>query len=57
MDDRRAIRSLIRGVGVSAEGSWTYEELRRVGDSEEGQRESLVQDPDGYLLRFVEATT
>lgn len=25
-----------------------------VGDSEEGQREFLLQDPDGYLLRFIE---
>jgi catechol 2,3-dioxygenase-like lactoylglutathione lyase family enzyme len=27
---------------------------RRAGDAEEGQKEYLVQDPDGYLLRFVE---
>lgn len=26
----------------------------RVGEHEVGQREFLVQDPDGYLLRFVE---
>lgn len=26
----------------------------RVGDQEVGQREFLVQDPDGYLIRFVE---
>ncbi|MHC2535936.1 bleomycin resistance protein [Bradyrhizobium diazoefficiens] len=26
----------------------------RVGDLEVGQREFLVQDPDGYLIRFVE---
>jgi catechol 2,3-dioxygenase-like lactoylglutathione lyase family enzyme len=26
----------------------------RVGDYEGGQREFLVQDPDGYLLRFAE---
>ncbi|WP_426406870.1 bleomycin resistance protein [Bradyrhizobium ganzhouense] len=26
----------------------------RVGDLEVGQREFLVQDPDGYLVRFVE---
>ena len=26
----------------------------RVGDQESGQREFLVQDPDGYLLRFAE---
>lgn len=27
-----------------------------VDDGEEGQREFLVQDPDGYLLRFAEPT-
>ncbi len=26
----------------------------RIGDHEGGQREFLVQDPDGYLLRFAE---
>jgi catechol 2,3-dioxygenase-like lactoylglutathione lyase family enzyme len=26
----------------------------RVGDRERGQREFLVQDPDGYLMRFAE---
>ncbi|CAA9210552.1 MAG: hypothetical protein AVDCRST_MAG08-90 [uncultured Acetobacteraceae bacterium] len=26
----------------------------RTGDCEGGQREFLVQDPDGYLLRFAE---
>jgi catechol 2,3-dioxygenase-like lactoylglutathione lyase family enzyme len=26
----------------------------RVGDAEHGQRECLVQDPDGYLVRLVE---
>ena len=26
----------------------------RTGDIEGGQREFLVQDPDGYLLRFAE---
>ncbi len=26
----------------------------RVGDQECGQREFLVQDPDGYLIRFAE---
>jgi hypothetical protein len=26
----------------------------RTGDREGGQREFLVQDPDGYLLRFAE---
>ena len=26
----------------------------RVGDVEHGQREFLVQDPDGYLMRFAE---
>lgn len=27
----------------------------RVGDAEEGQRECLVQDPDGYLIRLAES--
>lgn len=27
----------------------------RVGDDEHGQRECLVQDPDGYLVRLVES--
>ncbi len=27
----------------------------RVGDAEHGQRECLVQDPDGYLVRLVES--
>jgi catechol 2,3-dioxygenase-like lactoylglutathione lyase family enzyme len=27
----------------------------RVGEQEAGQREFLVQDPDGYLLRFTES--
>ncbi len=27
----------------------------RIGDSEGGQCEILVQDPDGYLLRFAES--
>jgi len=26
----------------------------RVGDQQRGQREFLVQDPDGYLVRFSE---
>ena len=26
----------------------------RVGDQEYGQREFLVQDPDGYVIRFTE---
>src|SRR5262249_38753544 len=40
--------------------SWPlYEEPNevwyRTGDTEGGQREFLVQDPDGYLLRFAES--
>jgi len=27
----------------------------RTGDTEGGQREILVQDPDGYLFRFTES--
>jgi catechol 2,3-dioxygenase-like lactoylglutathione lyase family enzyme len=42
-----------------AKANWPlYEEPQdawyRTGDSEGGQREVLVQDPDGYLLRFAE---
>lgn len=32
-----------------------YEAWYRTGDSEGGHREFLVQDPDGYLLRFAES--
>jgi catechol 2,3-dioxygenase-like lactoylglutathione lyase family enzyme len=31
-----------------------YEKWYRVGDTERGNRQFLVQDPDGYLLRFYE---
>lgn len=31
------------------------EKWYRVGDHEEGQRQFVVADPDGYLLRFCEA--
>jgi catechol 2,3-dioxygenase-like lactoylglutathione lyase family enzyme len=42
-----------------ASAGWPlYDEPRdawyRVGDQQRGQREFLVQDPDGYLLRFAE---
>lgn len=33
------------------------EKWYRVGDSDEGQRQFVVADPDGYLLRFCEAIT
>lgn len=43
---------------LRAAGVPLFRELREswyvVGDAEEGQREFLVQDPDGYLLRFCE---
>jgi catechol 2,3-dioxygenase-like lactoylglutathione lyase family enzyme len=43
-----------------AEANWPLfrspEQARyRVGEQEIGQREFLVQDPDGYLLRFAQA--
>lgn len=53
----------ISGVAELAErlkvsGLRPFRELRTVwyreGDVEHGQAEILVQDPDGYLLRFVE---
>lgn len=31
-----------------------HESWYATGDTQEGQREFLVQDPDGYLLRFCE---
>lgn len=31
-----------------------YDAWYRVGENECGQREFLVQDPDGYLMRFAE---
>jgi catechol 2,3-dioxygenase-like lactoylglutathione lyase family enzyme len=46
-------------LAALARANWPlYEEPNeawyRVGESETGQREFLVQDPDGYLLRFAE---
>jgi catechol 2,3-dioxygenase-like lactoylglutathione lyase family enzyme len=45
-------------AGLESAGWPLYEQPRdawyRVGDQERGQREFLVQDPDGYLLRFAE---
>jgi catechol 2,3-dioxygenase-like lactoylglutathione lyase family enzyme len=32
----------------------SQEVWRRTGDVESGQREFLIQDPDGYLLRFTQ---
>lgn len=46
-------------LAALAQANWPlYEQPReawyRAGDCERGQREFLVQDPDGYLLRFIE---
>lgn len=46
-------------LAALTEAKWpVYEEPNeawyRVGAREHGQREFLVQDPDGYLLRFAE---
>ena len=45
-------------AAIEAAGWALYEEPNeawyRTGDRERGQREFLVQDPDGYLLRFAE---
>jgi len=53
VDDVAPILSRLDNAGWSL-----YEQPReawyRVGDHERGQREFLVQDPDGYLLRFAE---
>lgn len=46
-------------LAALSEASWPlYEQPSeawyRAGDCERGQRQFLVQDPDGYLLRFIE---
>jgi catechol 2,3-dioxygenase-like lactoylglutathione lyase family enzyme len=45
-------------AGLEGAGWPLYEQPRdawyRIGNEEQGQREFLVQDPDGYLLRFAE---
>jgi hypothetical protein len=62
----RGINFEIRSASLSpilsrlAHASWPLymapeEKWYRVGDVESGQRQFLVQDPDGYLLRFAEA--
>lgn len=53
--DARALRD-----AVVATGHGLFREIRDTwygtgdGDGDEGQREFLVQDPDGYLLRFAQ---
>ncbi len=53
VDDVQALRDRVAGTGFAL-----FEELRtawyRQGDVEHGQREFLVLDPDGYLLRFCQ---
>lgn len=53
----RAIQPMLEAL---AKAGWPlYLEPRdrwyRTGDHETGQRQFLVQDPDGYLLRFAES--
>ena len=52
--DARALHERLTASGypvfVPLEEKWY-----RVGDREEGLRQFLVQDPDGYLLRFAQS--
>jgi catechol 2,3-dioxygenase-like lactoylglutathione lyase family enzyme len=46
-------------LGALASASWplfraAHKVWYRIGDQERGQRQFLVQDPDGYLLRFAQ---
>lgn len=52
-------RSLAPLLEALAQAQWPLyrqpeERWYRTGDSETGQRQFLVQDPDGYLLRFAQ---
>lgn len=53
VDDVVALRDSVRGAGVAL-----YREIEdawyRAGDAYTGNRQFLVQDPDGYLLRFFQ---
>lgn len=53
VDDVERLSDRVTGCGITLfaelETSWY-----RIDERERGQREFLVQDPDGYLLRFSE---
>ncbi len=53
VDDVAALREAVRAAGVAL-----YREIEdawyRAGDAYTGNRQFLVQDPDGYLLRFFQ---
>ncbi len=51
------IAPLLAALSRAAWPLWRGVEERwyRVGQAEVGQRQFLVQDPDGYLLRFAES--
>ena len=53
VEDVKSLRDAVRAQGVEIfadlEDSWY-----RQGDQETGNREFLLQDPDGYLLRFFQ---
>ncbi len=53
VSDVAALRDAVRGAGVAV-----YREIEdawyRAGSAYTGNRQFVVQDPDGYLLRFVQ---
>jgi len=53
-----ALQPLLDRLAAAGWPLWRAVEERwyRVGAQEHGQRQFLVQDPDGYLLRFCQAT-
>lgn len=53
VDDLTAVRTHLLTAGYPLFRD-LHESWYDVGDAREGQRELLVQDPDGYLLRLVE---
>lgn len=56
VDDATALRDAMLSAGHPLFRD-LVESRYAVGDGDEGQSEFLVQDPDGYLLRFAEPTS
>jgi len=53
VSDLDALLASIQGNGTALRRD-PWEKWYRAGDREVGQRQFLVQDPDGYLLRFCQ---
>lgn len=53
VDDVDALCRRVKAAGVKLFRE-IEERWYRVGDQESGNRQFLVQDPDGYLLRFAQ---